>query len=476
MTSREPAEDYRLARLRECEVLDTEAEDAFDRVARLASRILDMPIALVSLVDAERQWFKARIGLAVCETPRDVALCDHTIRQDQPLVIEDTRTDPRFAANPLVTHDPGIRFYAGAPLILEDGVRIGSLCVIDLEPRAFGEAERQLLRDLAAIVVDELELRRLARQARETELRFVEAVEALPDGFVLYDREDRLVLCNRRYREMYAESASLLVPGTPFATIIREGVKRGQYPAAAGREEAWIAQRLRDHARASEAIEQQLPGDRWLRILESRTGDGGTVGVRVDITALKRQERVLQELAWIDQLTRALTRHRFLDTARVELDRAARQGTPTSLLLLDIDHFKTVNDRYGHHAGDQVLSELAGRWHTALRSHDVLGRLGGEEFAVLAPDTDLDGGCALAERLRQATAETPVAVDPGSISVTVSVGVASLGSTPGSLDRGLLRVDQALYAAKRAGRDRVDRFDPETSPSLIGAVSADPES
>lgn len=133
--------------------------------------------------------------------------------------------------------------------------------------------------------VTELRAARERAQAAERELR--DAIEALEDGFVLYDADDRLVICNARYREIYRESADLIAPGMCFEAALREGVRRGQYPQARGREEAWIAERLAAHRSAGAVVEQQLPDGRWLRIAERRTSDGGVVGFRVDITALK---------------------------------------------------------------------------------------------------------------------------------------------------------------------------------------------
>ena len=124
-----PDEAARLRALRELGVLDTAPEERFDRLTRLAQDMFQTPIALVTLVDEERQWFKSNRGLGVGETPRDVAFCAHAILDDQVLVIPDAKADPRFADNPLVTSDPDIRFYAGAPLSTSDGHAVGTLCV-----------------------------------------------------------------------------------------------------------------------------------------------------------------------------------------------------------------------------------------------------------------------------------------------------------------------------------------------------------
>ena len=154
-------EDARLRALRAYRVLDTEAETAYDALVRLAASICGTRIALVSLIDASRQWFKANHGLdGMTQTPRAWAFCDHAIRGSDVLEIADVRADERFASNPLVVADPLIRFYAGAPLVTPDGDAIGTICVLDREPRVLTAAQREQLALLAGVVMDELERRK----------------------------------------------------------------------------------------------------------------------------------------------------------------------------------------------------------------------------------------------------------------------------------------------------------------------------
>jgi GAF domain-containing protein len=166
-------EEERLAAVRRYEVLDTPADGAFDRITRLASVMLDMPISIVSLVDHDRIWFKSAEGLeGVDQIDREPGLCASAILADEPWIVEDAKSDPRALANPLVAGEFGLRFYAGAPLRTEDGFNLGTLCVIDKEPRTLTPPQVQVLDDLAAVVVHELELRLAARRQsrRATEL------------------------------------------------------------------------------------------------------------------------------------------------------------------------------------------------------------------------------------------------------------------------------------------------------------------
>lgn len=149
-------ESERLAALHKLEILDTYPEERFDRITKIASALFNVPIALVSLVDWDRQWFKSTRGLDASQTPRDAAFCAHAILEQETMVVSDALLDPRFADNPFVTNDPNIRFYAGYPLTLPDGNRIGTLCLIDTQPREFSEAKLELLKDLGYLVEKEL--------------------------------------------------------------------------------------------------------------------------------------------------------------------------------------------------------------------------------------------------------------------------------------------------------------------------------
>jgi diguanylate cyclase (GGDEF)-like protein len=334
-----PDEPARLASLLTLRILDTPAEERFDRITRLACRALGTRIALLSLMDRQRQWFKSTQGLAITETSRDVSFCGHAILDSGPLIVPDARLDPRFADNPMVSGPPGVRLYAGHPIRAPDGKRVGTLCVVDSEPRTLDRQAVAALADLAALV--------------ENELKIVALGEA-----------ERLLL-----------------------------------------------------DQVSEA----------------------------------------ERRASIDGLTRLWNRETITTLLRMESERAARASKPLGLAVVDIDHFKRINDTWGHVSGDRVLAAVAERMRGALRPYDSIGRYGGEEFLAVISEASPEVVVAVGERIRGAIRSGPVVADVGPVNVTVSVGVACVAARFGDDPMRLVRIaDGALYLAKQSGRDRVE--------------------
>lgn len=191
-------EALRIADLEAIDLLDTPAEERFDRIVRLAERIFEVPIAYIALIDADRQWFKARCGLSVDQTGREVSFCSHTILQDEILVVPDAREDDRFHDNPLVVGDPFIRFYAGCPLAGPGGTNIGTLCLADTRPRQPTSAELELLGELAAVAQREIGLVDLVRSQQE-----------------LLEAREALAVSQRRLARELADAASYLESVVP---------------------------------------------------------------------------------------------------------------------------------------------------------------------------------------------------------------------------------------------------------------------
>lgn len=202
-----PADEARrLQVLLELNLLDSPPDEAFDRITRLATHLFKVPVALVSLVDAERQWFKSRVGVAVPETPRSVSFCAHAILQDDVMVVRDACLDARFADNPLVRGEASVRFYAGSAIEVGDGARIGTLCIIDTVPREFSSLERAMLRDLAGMVANEIaaiELRAMGERERKSARALRALLEHLPDGVLLLGDTGQILSCNPAAEKMF---------------------------------------------------------------------------------------------------------------------------------------------------------------------------------------------------------------------------------------------------------------------------------
>lgn len=206
-------EPRRLAVLLNLNMLDTPPEERFDRITRMAARLFHVPIALVSLIDAKRQWFKSRVGTEIVDSPRSVSFCAHTMLQDGVMVVEDAMADARFAGNPMVLHEPHVRFYAGYPIAAPDGSKIGTLCLIDQAPRHFNDEERMLLRDLAGMVAHEVaasQLERNLREQRDNEAWLRGLLDNAPDGVMMLDEHGAILSLNPAAEELFGSTSAQL--------------------------------------------------------------------------------------------------------------------------------------------------------------------------------------------------------------------------------------------------------------------------
>ncbi len=331
-------EEARRQSLERMTLLSTPDEAMFDRVTRTAQRLFGTSIASFTLVDGDRQYFKSVVGGGDNrETPRDISFCGHVVFQDEMMVVSNALEDERFADNPLVLGAPDIRFYAGRPIRNSEGYTIGTLCVIDQQPRAFSPSDRQSLDDLAT----------------------------------------------------WLESLLL----------------------------------TRDLGEAQSELLNELD--------------------------TSRREALIDPLLWI------WNRRGIDDLLARETARAKRDGIPLTLSVIDLDHFKAINDTFGHAAGDAVLREAVRRMRESLRPYDILGRWGGDEFVAISAGIREGEAQEFGDRLCSAVgAAGPLAVGPDLIGFTITAGVAQalvtdLGEFPTLL---MQRADEALYAAKQRGR------------------------
>ncbi len=446
-------------------VMDTPPEREFDEIVRLASLVCNTPIALLTLLDADRQWFKARVGLDVESTPRNISFCDHAIRSDQVMVVGDALADDRFRDNPLVVAEPKIRFYAGAPLIDSDGHALGTLCVIDHVPRTLSPLLSQMLEILANQVVARLELRRqfiaMEREARartraESDLRrtvgFHEALIDAIDGLALEITLPGLEI------DYISPGAERLLgyrlpwwrdqPGFWHQTI-HEDDRGGAMNLILGCAEDGVE-------RAIELRMMSAQGEPvWLRGRVQRITNGGA-GRRlrfllINVTEARRAEARAENIATRDELTGLPNRRALKELLLKELDDSRRHGEKLAFLFIDIDRFKLVNESLGHDAGDNLIIGLGGRLHTVLAGRDLVARIGDDEFAVACSGLRVAEDAAhIAEKLLREIAE-PVWTAGHVFNVSCSIGISVFPDDGRDPDELMKHADVAMHSAKAAG-------------------------
>lgn len=383
-------EEGRLLVLEEYGLVDTPRELDFNRLAALAARVLEAPVALITLVGRDRQFIKAGVGTDLCETPREVSFCTHALMSCEILIVPDATKDDRFAHNPFVIESPHIRFYAGAPLISYSGHVMGTLCVIDAKLRPdFDEGQQQTLRDIAALVMQQMEVRRLDRlradsdRAREnTERQFQLLVSHVSD-YALYmlDPLGFVSSWNSGAERIKGYAADEVI-GTHFSRFYTQADQTSGAPALAlqaaaqeGRFEADVR-----HVRKNGTLF-------WANIVIDAIYDNdrhlvGYAKITRDITERRLNEERLHKMAHFDMLTGLLNRFAVLQ----RLEEIINSHSAAAVLTLDLNGFNEVNDTLGPQAGDRILVEAGNRIESAVKNRGIVGRLGGDEFAVVIPD------------------------------------------------------------------------------------------
>ena len=481
-----PSEEQRIARLLGFEILDTGNDPRLDRLTRLASIICDVPAAMISLIDRNRQWFKSVYGLPIRETPRDISFCAHAIMDPERIfVVPDTTKDPRFATNPLVTESPYIRFYAGAPLVTEDRIPIGTFCVVDYKPKQLTEHQLEALRRLSEIAMDMIDihrsntkLTRLLHLEKEVYSRLLRSsadlVTTAPTfdealNFLMSHLDENLGWLTARIRNMQTGGTTGIsynksLPFDPELPIIWQKIDS----------DPQVAAEIHSHTRfvstaplRPEYSYLSVPiriRDRLVALIELIYPDHRKVEKRIqeifdlmasNLAIVAERELVLIDLqhqATHDHLTGAANRPMIMKG----LEKAIRESesiSPDSILLFfDIDGFKEVNDNFGHDTGDRLLIEITKRLNGICRSNDLLGRLSGDEFVLLARGIDVENGLGpLLERI-QKTLSASFMIGELEIRVNASIGCAVIADPDLTSTELLRRAEEAMYLVKTGER------------------------
>jgi diguanylate cyclase (GGDEF)-like protein/PAS domain S-box-containing protein len=464
-------DEARIRALDALELVGSLPEREFERIVQMASRIFDVPIVLVSLVHRDHQFFKARVGLDVSETSREVSFCTHAIMGEGVFVVADAHEDERFRSNALVTSAPHIRFYAGYPLLTSDGYALGSLCLIDHKPRHdFSVRDEQVLKDLAALVCEYIDLRRFEREGNEVRSRFRHIAATSPDGIICADSRSLITSWNAAAETLFGYSAQEAI-GQPLDLIIPAPM-RGYHAAGFTRVVSGGPARIIGSPVNLNALRRdgsQFPVE--LSLSQWQEGGERCFGAIIrDITVRAEVEKQLKYAADHDYLTGLANRSRLKHCIQEAL---AAQQTAT-LLLIDLDGFKDVNDTLGHSAGDFVLQVVAARLRQAVPSECMVSRLGGDEFVVFVTGTTDPVKARALGRELIGVIEEQIEFEEQPIFIGASVGVAVSNGAGDTEEQLLGNADLALYQAKSDGRHLVNVFTPELrqTASRKGVISS----
>lgn len=448
-------EQERLAELRKYNILDTEPEAVFESMVQLASYICKTPIAAISLVDENRQWFKAIIGVDAKETPRDIAFCAHAILQDEPMVVPNALLDERFHDNPLVTDGPGIRFYAGVPLVTLSGLHLGTLCVIDTEAREIAQEQLDAIKTLADGVMAHLDLRLSHKEIRKyvDKLQLSATIfETASENIVLTDQNNCFITVNPAFTATTGYSLEEIKGLTP--KILRSGKQSKEFYA-----KMWDDLNTVGHW-DGELWNKRKNGDlyaEWLSIKVIYNQDGSVrmyLGIFSDITEKKEADEIIWKQANYDLLTNLPNRRLFIDRLEHEIKIAHRTNGSLALLFIDLDYFKQVNDTLGHDKGDILLIKASERINESVRESDTVARMGGDEFTAILPQiVSPENAERVVKKIIEKLAQ-PFDLNGTAISISASVGIAIYPNDAQNSKELLQNADKAMYDAKRQGRSR----------------------
>jgi diguanylate cyclase (GGDEF)-like protein len=336
-----------------------------------------------------------------------------------------------------------------SPRPLRSALVVGLALVL---PAVVGHLRKRAARLLEA----ERTMREKAEAANRELMMLRSALDNVDHGVLLLDDELRARFMNRAFRKMWKIPDSFAEPCPALADLIRIASDAGCYTMPASETDDYLAWRLeRLRAGDESPFNLRLPDGTIIRSQCKVLPGGGRFLSYTDVTDLVRHAEQLERLATLDELTGLYNRRRFLALADAEHARHAEGRLPLALVVLDIDLFKSVNDRFGHHVGDAVIRHVGQVCRMEMREHDIIARIGGEEFVMLLPETTDEQALAVGERLRRRVEASPLRLDDREVAVTISIGVAVTCAGTESIGTLMKSADDALYRAKRDGRNRV---------------------
>jgi diguanylate cyclase (GGDEF)-like protein/PAS domain S-box-containing protein len=447
----ESSERDRLEELRSYAIAGTEPEPRFDTIARVAGNLFKMPMAFLTLVEEDRQWFKAAIGSDMTETPRSVSFCTHAIMSDEVLVIPDAASDPRFADNPMVTGAPGVRFYAGAPLVTENGLRLGALCVVDTVPREFTSEQRVALRELAGLAMHQI----AARRSEFSTVALAGLAQSLGQPLFAVGHHGVIEFANRPAAEFFGRPLTEL-RGMRMDELISAGRlgmdAEGLIAVFQDAETGLVSRPFKRAAVKSDGSEVpvEISVSRW----DAAAGTGIAIVLR-DLaekaaSAFKGLNDVRQARGAVPASDVAVTRL---------LDQLARDGKPVGLFLLSLDGFEALCEKLGRHMGHTVLQSATVRLQRLLPGAAIVARAKSDDFAIVVPGVEnAADGHGVSERLARSF-EDVFDLGVRLLQLTASVGFA-IGSLHGDTAGALIaNAALALQEARRAGGRKVLMYD-----------------
>lgn len=507
-------EEERVAALEEYKILDTPCEEIFDDITQLAATICQTPISLISLIDRDRQFLKSNYGLPVKETSRDASFCAHTILGSDIMEIKDAEIDERFSDNPFVVGDPGIRFYAGSPLTTPEGLKVGSLCVIDRKPKKLTDEQKDILNRLSKVIITVFELKKaismdlsarfeMAKKMQSANYQLEKSLKEQKQNnntLTLFSKMNGMLQSCISYEEAFSviknycqkifpdssgtlylisssrEHMELSLEWNQPSSLVKFfepedcwALRRGQYYVVDNPKIDVICAHFKNRKKDLTHIclplnaQSEMFGMLCLENISSLTASEARLLYAVRMAeqialclANIKLRQILRQQSTCDPLTGLYNRRYLAEIFKRKSSEAELTDNKLIAILIDIDYFKKFNDTYGHDAGDLVLTTLADLLKKHVKEQDIVFRLGGEEFLLLLENVSASAIKDYAEDVRRAVHDVKLSYHNQDLGpLTISLGVAVFPKHGKTLDALLIAADKALYYAKENGRDQV---------------------